>query len=237
MTAKSRVKPLILIIEDEPTIAVMVEYNLQKAGFEVAIAADGDEGMMMAEDSEPDLILLDWMLPGITGVEICRRIRVKEKIKNIPIIMLTARGEESDKMQGLDSGADDYIVKPFSPGELVSRINAIFRRMRPAFFAKSVEFYGIRLDMDQNRTFFHDKEVILSPTEFMLLQYFMEKPERVFSREQLLNRIRGIDAYIEPRTIDVHIGRLRKSLSKVGANNYIRTVRLGGYSLSVKSEE
>ncbi len=224
-------KPLILVVEDENAIVTMLKYNLEHGGFRVNVATDGEEALVAVEEQKPDLILLDWMLPSISGVQVCERLRMKESTRLIPVIMLTARGEESDRVRGLDSGADDYMTKPFSPNELIARINALLRRTRPVFASKTLSFGGINVDLNTHSVTIGKDEVHLGPTEFRLLCHFLETPNQVFSREQLLDAVWGYDIYVELRTVDVHIRRLRKSLSdtKAGIEDLIKTVRSVGY--------
>ena len=209
----------------------MLRQNLTRQGFDVVIEMDGQGGVRAAREELPDLILLDWMLPNLSGIEICRRIRREKTTQNIPVIMLTARSEESDRIRGLDTGADDYITKPFSPKELLARIKAIFRRIRPALSEQSLEYAGIEMDLSFRSVKRDGNPIHLGPTEFNILKYLMENPRRVFSREQLLNMVWGNDIYVETRTIDVHIRRLRKVLNNGGKPDVIRTVRSAGYSL------
>ena len=204
---------------------------MDKGGFEVGEAVDGEEAMLMIRERRPDLILLDWMLPRLSGIEVCRRVRRQADTQNLPIIMLTARGEESDRVRGLDYGADDYIVKPFSPSELVARVRAVLRRLRPAFEAELIEYAGVTMDLAEYRVTRDGDDIRLAPTEFRLLRHFMENPGRVYSREQLLDAVWGREIYLEPRTVDVHVRRLRKSLNAGGKQDIIRTVRAAGYSL------
>ncbi len=221
----------ILIVEDDPSLTELIKYNLESEGFSVEIEMDGEEGLYNAQDNAPDLILLDWMLPNLSGIEICRRLRRHKNTKNIPIIMLTAKGEESDKIRGLETGADDYITKPFSPKELIARIKAILRRIRPALSEQSLEYAGIEMDLASHKIKRDGVMIHLGPTEFNILKFLMENPCRVFSREQLLDMVWGNDIYVEVRTIDVHIRRLRKALNDGNKENLIRTVRSAGYSL------
>ncbi len=200
-------------------------------GFEVSYAADGEEGLLQAEEKTPDLVLLDWMLPMVSGIEVCRRLRRQPETRNTPIIMLTARGEEADRIRGLDTGADDYITKPFSPAELISRVHAVLRRVRPALAGDVLEFGGVKMDMASHKVTRDGKPVHLGPTEFRLLKHFLEHPTRVFSREQLLNAVWGNEVYVEMRTVDAHIRRLRKAINVDGAEDLIRTVRSAGYAL------
>ena len=223
--------PLILIVEDEVSLTTLLEYNLTREGFKVTIAADGEEGLLKAEEEAPDLVILDWMLPKVSGIEACRRLRMRPETRNMPIIMLTARGEESDRIRGLDTGADDYLTKPFSMVELTARIRAVLRRIRPALIDNAVSYGDIVLDRTTHRVRRGDSEIHLGPTEYRLLDHLIQHPGRVFSREQLLNAVWGSDVFVEARTVDVHIGRLRKALKKTGARDPIRTVRAAGYSL------
>lgn len=230
-------KTKILIVEDEVAIVTLLKYNLEKEGFTVITTGNGDEAVGLVKDQRPDIVVLDWMLPGMTGVEICKQIRWNTDIKNTPIIMLSARGEEGDRIRGLDSGADDYMVKPFSPSELISRIRAVFRRIRPSLTEKTLEFSGIILDLTSHKATRDGADVHLSPTEFSLLKHLMEHPGRVFSREQLLDSVWGHDIYVEVRTVDVHIRRLRKALNYDGKQpDLIRTVRSAGYALEENPE-
>ncbi|MCC3859700.1 phosphate regulon transcriptional regulator PhoB [Pseudemcibacter aquimaris] len=225
MTAK------ILIIEDDPSITELIRYNLEQEGYSAHIEMDGEEGLLSATAELPDLILLDWMLPNLSGIEICRRLRRDKNTQNIPIIMLTARSEETDKIRGLDTGADDYVSKPFSPKELIARVKAILRRIRPALSEQTLEYAGIIMDLSYRKIMRDGEPIHLGPTEFNILKFFMENPRRVFSREQLLDMVWGNDIYVESRTVDVHIRRLRKALNVNGKQNIIRTVRSAGYSL------
>ncbi|WP_417318995.1 phosphate regulon transcriptional regulator PhoB [Emcibacter sp.] len=221
----------ILLIEDDQNLTELVRYNLEQEGFRVTCEADGEEGLISASDENPDLILLDWMLPNLSGIEICRRLRRENTTKNIPIIMLTARSEETDRIRGLETGADDYITKPFSPKELIARINAILRRIRPALSGETLEYAGIVMDTASHKVSRDGTALHLGPTEYRMLKHFMENPGRVFSREQLLDSVWGNDIYVESRTVDVHIRRLRKALNIDQSPNIIRTVRSAGYAL------
>lgn len=222
----------VLIVEDEVAIVTLLRYNLEKEGYLVISTGDGEEAVHMIKEHRPDIVVLDWMLPGMTGVEVCKHVRWNQDIKNTPIIMLSARGEEGDRIRGLDSGADDYMVKPFSPPELIARIQAVFRRIRPSLSEKILEFSGIFMDINTRKVTRDETEVHLSPTEFGLLRHLMEHPGRVFSREQLLDSVWGHDIYVEIRTVDVHIRRLRKALNHDGKQpDLIRTVRSAGYAL------
>jgi two-component system phosphate regulon response regulator PhoB len=224
-------KPLILVVEDEGDIVTLLSYNLEKDGFRVLTAGDGDEAVLMATENVPSLILLDWMLPLTSGVEVCRQIRRNPKTRDVPIIMLTARGEESDKVRGLNAGADDYLTKPFSPTELVARIRAVMRRTSPQTASEVLAFRDVKMDTASYRVRRNGRDIHLGPTEFRLLRHLMQYPGRVFSREQLLDLVWGQDVYVEPRTVDVHVRRLRKALNGEGEADIIRTVRSAGYSL------
>ena len=226
--------PIILIAEDEDSLATLLNYNLEKEGYAVSLAVDGEEALMMINERLPDLILLDWMLPKVSGIEVCRRLRARTETRNIPIIMLTARGEETDRIRGLDTGADDYIVKPFSMSELSARIRAVLRRLRPGLAEDRVRIGDLVIDRVAHRVRRAGQEIHLGPTEFRLLDYFMQHPGRVFSREQLLDAVWGSDVYVEARTVDVHVGRLRKALNREAAADPIRTVRSAGYSLDLE---
>jgi two-component system phosphate regulon response regulator PhoB len=232
----SNLQPNVLIVEDEPPLVELLSYNLEKAGFQIHIARDGEEALLALEERKPDLILLDWMLPYVSGIEICRRIRRNPETRNEPIIILTARGEENDRIRGLEAGADDYVVKPFSPSELVARVRAVLRRTRPAFDKDSLTYGDITMDLTTHRVSRNDEPVDLGPTEFRLLRFMMEHPGRIFSREQLLDSVWGHDTYIEPRTVDVHIRRLRKAMNLPGTTDLIRTVRSAGYALDLKEQ-
>jgi two-component system phosphate regulon response regulator PhoB len=232
----SNLQPNVLIVEDEPPLVELLSYNLEKAGFQAQIARDGDEALLAVEERRPDLVLLDWMLPYVSGIEICRRLRRNPETRDLPIILLTARGEEDDRIRGLEAGADDYVVKPFSPSELVARVRAVLRRTRPAFDQDLLTYGDIAMDLTTHRVSRADAPVELGPTEFSLLRFLMEHPGRVFSREQLLDSVWGHDAYIEPRTVDVHIRRLRKAMNLPGTDDLIRTVRSAGYALDLKNE-
>jgi two-component system phosphate regulon response regulator PhoB len=225
------VRPLVLIVEDQEALVTMLRYNLEGAGFRVNTAGDGEEALMIAAEEVPDLILLDWMLPLMSGIEVCRQLRSKPDTRRAPIIMLTARGEETDKLRGLDSGCDDYITKPFSPAELIARINAVLRRSNPELSSELLTFEDLAMDLAAHRVRRNGQDIHLGPTEFRLLRHLMQHPGRVFTREQLLDSVWGRDVYVEPRTVDVHIRRLRKALNQGGDDDLIRTVRSAGYSL------
>jgi two-component system phosphate regulon response regulator PhoB len=225
--------PYILVVEDEDALATLLQYNLDKEGYRVELCGDGEEALIRIDEKQPDLVVLDWMLPGVSGIEVCRRLRQRAETRNLPIIMLTARGEETDRIRGLDTGADDYVVKPFSMVELCARIRAVLRRIRPGLAEDRVRQGDITIDRVAHRVKRGGKDVHLGPTEFRLLDYFMQHPGRVFSREQLLNAVWGSDVYVETRTVDVHIGRLRRALTGSEDVDPIRTVRSAGYSLDV----
>ena len=224
----------VLIVEDEEALATLLEYNLGKEKFDVTLAADGEEGLLKIEENPPDVVILDWMLPKISGIEICRRIRSKPETRNIPIIMLTARSEEADRIRGLETGADDYLTKPFSTNELIARVRAVLRRIRPGLAEDTIACGDIRVDRVSHRVTRDGKEIHLGPTEFRLLDHLIQHPGRVFSREQLLNAVWGSDVFVEVRTVDVHIGRLRKALNKHKQGDPIRTVRSAGYALDTQ---
>ncbi len=224
-------KTRVLIVEDEAAIATLLEYNLGKEDFDVFLASDGEEALIKVDELQPDIIILDWMLPKISGIEVCRRLRSKSETRNIPVIMLTARSEESDRIRGLDTGADDYLTKPFSTNELIARVRAVLRRIRPALVEDEVVHGDVKIDRVAHRVWRSDKEIHLGPTEFRLLDHLIQHPGRVFSREQLLNAVWGSDVFVEVRTVDVHIGRLRKALNKFDQGDPIRTVRSAGYAL------
>jgi two-component system phosphate regulon response regulator PhoB len=225
--------PQVLVVEDEDALSALLQYNLDKEGYAVTVAGDGEEALVLIDEQLPDLIVLDWMLPKVSGVEVCRRLRARPETRNLPIIMLTARGEESDRIRGLDTGADDYVIKPFSMSELAARIRAVLRRIRPGLAEDRLHHGDIVVDRSAHRVRRADKEIHLGPTEFRLLDYLMQHPGRVFSREQLLDAVWGSDVYVEARTVDVHIGRLRKALNRDLTADPIRTVRSAGYSLDV----
>jgi two-component system phosphate regulon response regulator PhoB len=223
--------PTILVVEDEDALATLINYNLAKEGYRVTLCADGEEALIIIDEKQPDIILLDWMLPTVSGIEVCRRLRQRAETRNIPIIMLTARGEENDRIRGLDTGADDYVVKPFSMSELSARVRAVLRRIRPGLAEDRVRHGDITIDRVAHRVKRGEAEVHLGPTEFRLLDHLMQYPGRVFSREQLLDAVWGSDVYVETRTVDVHIGRLRRALHGGGEGDPIRTVRSAGYAL------
>jgi two-component system, OmpR family, phosphate regulon response regulator PhoB len=223
-------KPSVLIVEDESALCTLLRYNLEREGYRVFEARNGDEALIVAAETSPDLIVLDWMLPELSGIEVCRRLRAKGESRNVPIIMLTARGEETDRIRGLDTGADDYIVKPFSMSEFLARSRAVMRRVRPGLVEDVIALGELMLDRANHRVRRADREIHLGPTEYRILERLMQNPGRVFSREQLLDTVWGTDVYVEARTVDVHIGRLRKALNQTGERDPIRTVRSAGYS-------
>ena len=224
-------KPLVLIVEDEAPLVALLRYNLEKEGFAVAEAADGEEALLQIAERRPDAVLLDWMLPLVSGIEVCRQIRRAPATRSMPVIMLTARGEEGDRVRGLNSGADDYVVKPFSLGELVARLRAVIRRAQPNADEQILRYADVTMDLVAHRVSRGGKPVHLGPTEFRLLRHFLQHPRRVFSREQLLDQVWSQDAEIELRTVDVHIRRLRKALNEAGTGDLLRTVRSVGYAL------
>ncbi|MCR9214027.1 MAG: phosphate regulon transcriptional regulator PhoB [Proteobacteria bacterium] len=219
----------ILVVEDEPAMVELLRYNLESEGFDVASAPDGEEAIMAIEEQSPDMVLLDWMIPKVSGIEICRRLRRDQKFRNLPVIMITARGEESDRVRGLDVGADDYVAKPFSPAELMARIRAVLRRGNPNAGGESLQIADVNMDLVAYKVSRGSRELHLGPTEFKLLRFFMERPGRVLTREQLLDGVWGQNVYVEDRTVDVHIRRLRKVLNENGDVDLIRTVRAVGY--------
>jgi two-component system phosphate regulon response regulator PhoB len=225
----------ILLVEDDASLIELVTYNLEKEGFDVVRTGDGEEALTLADEEKPDLVILDWMIANLSGIEVCRRLRRAPATANLPIVMLTARGDEADRIRGLETGADDYMTKPFSPRELIARIRAVLRRLRPALQGGALEFAGIAMDTRAHRVTRDARTVQLGPTEFRLLRHFLEHPGRVFSREQLLDAVWGRDVYVEQRTVDVHIRRLRKAVNAGPTGeelpDLIRTVRSAGYSL------
>ena len=223
--------PLVLIVDDEPAQLALLSYNLKAAGFRIATAKDGEEAVLAVAEQGPDVVLLDWMLPRLSGLEACRQIKASAQGRDAAVIMVSARSEESDRVRGLDTGADDYIVKPYSVAELVARVRANLRRFRPAASGQVLEFGDIRLDTDSHRVTRGGDAVHLGPTEFRLLGAFMERPGKVWTREALLDRVWGRDIYIDTRTVDVHVGRLRKTLCTTGGEDPIRTIRGAGYAM------
>ena len=223
--------PYVLVVEDEDALATLLDYNLMKEGFRVERAADGEEALLRVAEEPPDLVVLDWMLPKVSGVEVCRQLRAGAETRRTPVLMLTARGEEADKVRGLDTGADDYVVKPFAMSELVARIRALLRRTRPELVEERLEYADLILDRGRHRVTRGGADIHLGPTEYRLLDFLMQRPGRVFSRERLLDAVWGANTYVEVRTVDVHVGRLRKALRKDGEPDLIRTVRSAGYAL------
>jgi two-component system phosphate regulon response regulator PhoB len=228
-------KPLILIVEDEAALVTLLRYNLEHQGFRVAVARDGEEALLLSAEEPPNLVLLDWMLPHLSGLEVCRQLRRRPETRDVPIILLTARADEADKIRGLESGADDYITKPFSPQELLARVQAVLRRTRPAVAGQMLSCGDLEMDQVQHRVRRSGRPVHLGPTEFRLLRHLMAHPGRVFTREQILDAVWGRDIYVEPRTVDVHIRRLRKALNGEHEPDLIRTVRAVGYALNLET--
>ncbi|TCS61107.1 phosphate regulon transcriptional regulator PhoB [Primorskyibacter sedentarius] len=227
----SAAQPTVLVVEDEASQREVLSYNLEAEGFRVAMAENGEEALLLVAEETPDLVVLDWMLPNVSGIEVCRRLKSRSETRAIPVIMLSARTEEVDRVRGLETGADDYVVKPFSVVELMARVRAQLRRTRPATMGERLEYLDILLDAETHKVTRADAPLKLGPTEFRLLSTFMEKPGRVWSREQLLDRVWGRDIYVDTRTVDVHIGRLRKALCQHGGEDPLRTVRGAGYAL------
>jgi two-component system phosphate regulon response regulator PhoB len=225
----------ILLVEDDRALAELLDYHFAREEFEVRHTADGEEALMMARESAPDLVILDWMIEGLSGIEVCRRLRRMAETANVPIIMLTARGEESDRIRGLETGADDYVTKPFSPRELVARVLAVLRRVRPALAGGQLAYADIEMDVARHKVRRGGAAVALGPTEFRLLRHFLEHPGRVFSRERLLDSVWGQDSEIELRTVDVHIRRLRQAINAGARSDVIRTVRSAGYALDTEA--
>jgi two-component system, OmpR family, phosphate regulon response regulator PhoB len=224
-------KPTLLLVEDDRALADLLMWHFDREGYDIVRTADGDEALILAEERTPDLVILDWMIEGVSGIEVCRRLRRRVSTAHVPIIMLTARGEEGDRIRGLETGADDYVTKPFSPRELLARVGAVLRRVRPALAGEQLAFADLEMDVAGHRVRRAGKAVQLGPTEFRLLRHFMEHPGRVYSRERLLDSVWGHDPEIDARTVDVHIRRLRKALNDGGLPDVIRTVRSAGYSL------
>lgn len=224
-------QPTVLVVEDEMAQREVLAYNLEAEGFRVIKAEDGEEAMLFVDEDAPDIIVLDWMMPNLSGIEVCRRLKTRPETRSIPVIMLSARSEEVDKVRGLETGADDYVVKPYSVVELMARVRGQLRRVRPSAVGLRLEYEDIVLDSETHRVSRANKPLKLGPTEFRLLSTFMEKPGRVWSREQLLDRVWGRDIYVDTRTVDVHIGRLRKALTQYGGGDPLRTVRGAGYAL------
>lgn len=228
-------KPQVLVVEDEPPLQQLLAYNLQAGGYDVVQAYDGEQALTMVEERVPDLVILDWMLPQVSGIEVCRRLRRRPDTAKVPIIFVTARTDEPDRLRGLETGADDFITKPFSPAELMARVRAVLRRSRPSLADEALAFADLRMDLTAHRVFRGSREVHLSPTEFRLLRHLLESPGRVFSRSQLLDRVWGTDLDIELRTVDATVRRLRRALNAHGEPDLLRTVRAEGYSLDHKT--
>jgi two-component system phosphate regulon response regulator PhoB len=226
--------PLVLVVEDEAALATMLRYNLEKQGFRVEEAGDGQEALLRLSETQPDIVLLDWMLPGLSGIEVCRQIRRRPATRDLPVIMVTARTEEQDSVRGLNTGADDYITKPFNMEALLARMRALLRRSNPMPTKGRLTFHDISLDLATHRAQRNDRALALGPTEYRLLEFFMQHPRRVFSREELLNAVWGADIHVEPRTVDVHIRRLRKSINGPAEQDLVRTVRTAGYALDTE---
>jgi len=226
-------QPNILVVEDEDALATLLHYNLEKEGYRVGLAGDGEEALIQIDEAAPDLVVLDWMLPKVSGIEVCRRLRAAQATRNLPIIMLTARGEEADRVRGLDTGADDYVTKPFAMSELTARVRAVLRRIRPGLADDQVQRGDLIMDRVAHKVTRAGRDIHLGPTEYRLLDHLMQHPGRVFSREQLLDAVWGSDVYVEVRTVDVHIGRLRKAITTDGERDPIRTVRSAGYALDL----
>src|SRR6201996_359807 len=228
-------KQTVLVVEDEAHIATMLRYNLEKAGYGVVEVASGDEALNQIAEHKPEEVLLDWGLPGVSGYELCRQIRASAEHRTLPVIMLTARGDEVDKVRALDNGADDYVTKPFKVGELIARLKAVMRRAKPGAAETVLAFAGVRMDTATHRVTRGERAVHLGPTEYRLLRFFLERPRRVFSREQLLDAVWGYNIYVEARTVDVHIRRLRTAINAPGEPDLIRTVRSAGYAIEDQS--
>ncbi len=224
-------QPLVLIVEDEPAQREVLTYNLQAEGYRIAVAVNGEEALLLVDEEMPDVIVLDWMLPAVSGIEVCRQLKTRAETRTVPIIMISAKSEEVDRVRGLETGADDYVVKPYSVSELLARVRTQLRRVRPATMGQVLSFEDITLDSETHRVSRGVDQLKLGPTEFRLLSTFMEKPGRVWSREQLLDRVWGRDIYVDTRTVDVHVGRLRKLLTQNGGQDPLRTVRGSGYAL------
>jgi len=228
-----RNQPLILIVEDETAQLEVLSYNLSSEGFRISGAKDGDQAMLIVEEQHPDLIILDWMLPNVSGIEICRQLKSRSATKAIPILMLSARSDEADRVRGLETGADDYVIKPYSVNELIARVRALLRRTRPGSVGEPLSYGDLHMDLKQHKVSHNGQRIKLGPTEFRLLATFMENPGRVWEREQLLDRVWGYNSDVDIRTVDVHVGRLRKALQSPGCADPIRTVRGIGYSLDI----
>jgi two-component system phosphate regulon response regulator PhoB len=227
-------KPALLLVEDDRALADLLIWHFDREGYDIVRTADGDEALLLAEERTPDLVILDWMIEGVSGIEVCRRLRRRPGTAHVPIIMLTARGEESDRIRGLQTGADDYVTKPFSPRELLARVGAVLRRVRPALAGEVLAYGDIEMDVDAHRVRRGGRSVQLGPTEFRLLRHLIQSPGRVFSRAQLLDAVWPRDRDIDARTVDVHVRRLRKALNEGGQEDVVRTVRSAGYSLDAE---
>jgi two-component system phosphate regulon response regulator PhoB len=227
-------KPRLLLVEDDRALADLLMWHFNREGYDIVRTADGDEALLLAEERTPDLVILDWMIEGVSGIEVCRRLRRRASTSAVPIIMLTARGEESDRIRGLETGADDYVTKPFSPRELLARVGAVLRRVRPALAGEQLSYGDLEMDVQSHRVRRGGKPVSLGPTEFRLLRHLMENPGRVFSRERMLTAVWTHDTDIDERTLDVHVRRLRRALNEGGRPDLVRTVRSAGYSLDAE---
>ena len=227
-------KPTLLLVEDDRALADLLIWHFDREGYDVVRTADGDEALLLAEERPPDLVILDWMIEGVSGIEVCRRLRRKSATAHAPIIMLTARGEESDRIRGLETGADDYVTKPFSPRELLARVGAVLRRVRPSLAGEQLAYADLEMDVESHRVRRGGSTIQLGPTEFRLLRHFMESPGRVFSRERLLDAVWAHDPDIDARTVDVHVRRLRQAINAGGRPDLIRTVRSAGYALDAE---
>ena len=228
-------KPRLLLVEDDRALADLLMWHFTREGYDIVRTADGDEALLLADERTPDLVILDWMIEGVSGIEVCRRLRRRASTSAVPIIMLTARGEESDRIRGLETGADDYVTKPFSPRELLARVGAVLRRVRPALAGEQLAYADLQMDVEAHKVKRGGKPVPLGPTEFRLLRHLMENPSRVFSRERLLDAVWAHDSDIDERTVDVHVRRLRRALNEDGGVDLIRTVRSAGYSLDAEA--
>jgi two-component system, OmpR family, phosphate regulon response regulator PhoB len=224
-------KPALLLVEDDRALADLLIWHFDREGYDIVRTSDGEEALLLAEERTPDVVILDWMIEGISGIEVCRRLRRRPKTAHVPVIMLTARGEESDRIRGLQTGADDYVTKPFSPRELVARVGAVLRRVRPALAGERLDYADLEMDISSHKVRRGGQPVALGPTEFRLLKHFLEHPGRVFSRERLLDAVWSHDPDIDARTVDVHVRRLRQALNAGSRPDLIRTVRSAGYSL------
>ncbi|MBN9245203.1 MAG: phosphate regulon transcriptional regulator PhoB [Mesorhizobium sp.] len=225
------IAPRIMVVEDEEPLGVLLRYNLESEGYQVEVVTRGDEAELRLQENVPDLLVLDWMVPAVSGIELCRRLRMRPETERLPVIMLTARGEESDRVRGLSTGADDYLVKPFSTPEFMARVKALLRRAKPEVLSSTLKVGDIVLDREQHRVYRKKSEIKLGPTEFKLLEFMMRHPGRVFSRTQLLDNVWGETVYIDERTVDVHVGRLRKAVNNGRMHDVIRTIRGAGYAI------